>query len=96
VPLHHAPDGDERAAGAGRLQPAGFHDGVDGLALRRVDEAAGVDDDDLGVLEVRRVLDAAVDETRQVALGVDRVLVAAEGDEADLQGRPTSCGGDTT
>ena len=65
------------------LQTAGLDHRVDRLLLGRVDEAAGVDDDDLGVARSLTVLGAASDELREVALAVDGVLVAAEGDEAD-------------
>ena len=61
-----------------------LEDGVDGLLLGGVDEAAGVDDEDLGVFGVGGELAAGVVEQAHHDLGVDEVLGAAEGDEADL------------
>ena len=82
--LHHAPDGDDGLARAVFLQPAGLDQRVDGLFLGRVDEAAGVDDDDLGVGEIGDRLGASSDEAREIPLAVDGVLVAAQCDEADF------------
>ena len=59
-----------------------LEDGVDGLLLGGVDEAAGVDDDDLGVFGAGGELGAAVVEHAHHDLGVDEVFGAAEGDEA--------------
>ena len=59
-----------------------LEDGVDGLLLGGVDEAAGVDDDDLGVFGVGGELGAVVVEDAHHDLGVDEVFGAAEGDEA--------------
>jgi hypothetical protein len=84
VPLHHAADGDDGAALARFLVASRFDNRVDRLLLRRVDEAAGVDEDDVGVGQVGGVRRAAVGQLGEVALGVDGVLVAAERDEADL------------
>jgi len=61
-----------------------LEDGVDGLLLGGVDEAAGVDDEDFGVLGVGSELAACMVEQAHHDLGVDEVLGAAEGDEADL------------
>jgi hypothetical protein len=90
VPLHHAADPDDRTAGAALLESARLHQGVDGLPLRGVDEAARVHHDHLGVAEVVGVVRAVRGELGEVALAVDRVLVAAEGDEADLHDAPGS------
>jgi hypothetical protein len=59
-----------------------LEDGVDGLLLGGVDEAAGVDDDDLGVFGARGELGSVVVEEAHHDLGVDEVFGAAEGDEA--------------
>ena len=61
-----------------------LEDGVDGLLLGGVDEAAGVDDDDLGVFGAGGEFGAVVMEQAHHDLGVDEVFGAAEGDEADL------------
>jgi hypothetical protein len=61
-----------------------LEDGVDGLLLGGVDEAAGVDDDDLGVFGSGCELGSVVVEQAHHDLGVDEVFGAAEGDEAYL------------
>ena len=61
-----------------------LEDGVDGLLLGGVDEAAGVDDDDLGVFGAGGELGSVVVEEAHHDLGVDEVFGAAEGDEAYL------------
>jgi hypothetical protein len=52
-------------------------------ATARVDEAAGVDDDEVGALVGRRDLVALGAQLGEDALGVDQRLRAAEADEAD-------------
>ncbi len=47
----------------------------------RFDEAAGVDDDDVGAVGVRREHEAVLGELAEHALGIDEVLRAAEADE---------------
>ena len=59
-----------------------LEDGVDGLLLGGVDEAAGVDDDDLGVFGAGGELGPVVVEQAHHDLGVDEVFGAAEGDES--------------
>ena len=59
-----------------------LEDGVDGLLLGGVDEAAGVDDDDLGVFGAGGELGSVVVEEAHHDLGVDEVFGAAERDEA--------------
>src|SRR5687768_2293422 len=92
VPLHHAPDGDDRLAGAVLLETAGLNQRIDRLLLRRINEAAGVDDDDLGGPQIADVLGTAPDEAREVALAVDGILVATQGDESDSHPEKTSRG----
>ena len=53
---------------------------------RGVDEAAGVDDDEVRAVVVRRGGVALGAQLREDALRVDQRLGAAEGDEADLRG----------
>ena len=85
VPLHHAPETHDRAARASVLETTGLDERVDGFLLCRVDEAAGVDDDNLGLFEVRREFGTAIGKLSDVALAIDGVLVAAEGEERELQ-----------
>src|SRR5688572_19835439 len=77
VALDHAADGDDRLTGAVLLEATGFDQRIDGLFLRRIDEPAGIDDDDLGGRKIADVLSAASHEAREIALAVDGVLVAA-------------------
>ena len=79
--------GDDEALGFAAifaLVPGHLEDGVDGLLLGGVDEAAGVDDEDLGVLGAGSELAAGAVKQAHHDFGVDQVLGAAEGDEADL------------
>jgi len=85
VTLHHAADADYRAAGAALLEPARFDERVNGLFLRGVNEAAGVDDDDFRLGEIGRELGAAVRQLCDVAFAIDGILVAAECEEGELQ-----------
>jgi hypothetical protein len=57
-------------------------DSVDGLLLGGVDEAAGVDDDDLGVFGSGGEFGSVVMEEAHHDLGVDEVFGASERDEA--------------
>jgi len=84
VTLDHAADRDHRLRPARLLQAPGFDDGVDALLLRGVDEAAGVHEDDVGVLGPVSGLGAPVGELREIPLGVDRILVTPEGDDGNL------------
>jgi hypothetical protein len=61
-----------------------FEDRVDRLLFGRVDEAAGVNDDDLGVFSIRRQFGSIVVEQPHHHLGVNEVLRAAKGDKAHL------------
>ena len=61
-----------------------LEDGIDGLLLGGVDEAAGVDDDDLGVFSLGGEFGSVVVEHAHHDLGVDEVFGAAERDEADF------------
>src|SRR4051812_19668930 len=68
VALHHAADADHGAAASGFLEPSRLDQRVDRFLLGRVDESAGVDDDDLGFVDVGRELRAIVRELSDVAL----------------------------
>ena len=82
--LHHAA-ADDQALDPFSLALGDLQDGVDRLFLRRVDEAAGVDDDDFSFADLGRELRAVVRELGDVTLTVDRVLVAAEGKKREFQ-----------
>jgi hypothetical protein len=79
VPLHHAADRDQRLAGAVGLELPGLHDRVDRLLLGRVDEAARVHQDHLGLGHVARRGGPVGDELGEVALGVDRCSCRTRG-----------------
>src|SRR5205085_6303445 len=65
-----------------------LEDRVDRFLFRSVDEAARVDDDDVGLVEVVRDRDVGVTlKLSKHDLGIDEILRAAEGDHADALGR---------
>ena len=64
-----------------------LEDGIDGLLLGGIDEAAGVDDDNLGVFSARRQLGSVVVQHAHHHLGVDEILGAAERDEPYFRAR---------
>ncbi len=86
VALDHAPHGHHCLTTTVGLASSRLDERLDRLLLRRVDEPARVDDDDVGVIERRRELGAVAEELREVALAVDGILVAAKSDETDLHG----------
>ena len=63
-----------------------LEDGVDRFLLGRVDEGAGVDDEDIGGFGVGGDARAGAVEQAHHDLAVDEVFGAAEADEADAQG----------
>ena len=87
VALDQAADGDDRFHAALRLEARGRQDRIDRLLLGGVDESAGVDEDHVGVWEVRGHDRAVPHEVAHQALGVDGRLVAAERDDAELHPR---------
>ena len=95
IALDEAAGDDEalRAAAVGDLVLHHLEDGVHGLLLGGIDEGAGVDDDDVGVGGGLGQRGAVVVDQAHHDLGVDEVLGAAEGDEADLGGGGRRRGG---
>ena len=75
------------AAGDDHLAVLGqrFADRVERLGDRGVDEAAGVDDDEVGAVVVGRDRVALGAQLREDLLGIDERLRAAERDEADAR-----------
>jgi hypothetical protein len=69
------------------LEPRGFQHRIDGFLLRRVDETAGVDEDDIGARQVGRHDGAVAHELSYEPLRVHRRLVAAERNDAELHPR---------
>ena len=74
-------------ARAGGFVAGHFEDGVDGLLLGGVDEAAGVDDEDFGVFGAGGEARAGAVEQAHHDLGVDEVFGAAQGNKAHGRGR---------
>jgi hypothetical protein len=85
VALYHATDADDSFAPPFVLEAARLDECVDGFFFGGVDEPAGVDDDDIGVGHIGRILGAAVGQLGDIALAVDGVFVAPEGDHGDFQ-----------
>ena len=81
VALGQAPDGGDLDARSGRLDHL-----VDGLLLGRLDEAAGVDEDDVRVLALVAQRPPARRQAGGELLGVHLVARAAEGNQADGTG----------
>ncbi len=76
--------GDDQPAAGGLLPGGHLQNRVDRLLLGAVDEGAGVHDDDVGAVGVGRDLVAGLFSCAEHDLGIDEVLRAAEGNEADL------------
>ena len=62
-----------------------LQDGVDGFLLGGIDEAARIDDDDVGVGRVRRQLVARGGQLAHHDFGIDEVLGTAETDKSNFQ-----------
>ncbi len=81
VAFNHAADSDHGGGRSRFLQAPRGDDGVNRLLLGRVNEATGVYDDQLRRLGVVDLFGAVIEQLREIALGVDGVLVAAKRDE---------------
>ena len=77
VALDEAAGDDELFGRAGGFVAGHFEDGVDGFLLGGVDEGAGVDDEDLGLLRMGGEARAGAVEQAHHDLGVDEVFGAA-------------------
>ena len=84
IPLRHASGDHEPPALAGLLVLRHLQDGVDRFLLGLVDERARVDDEHIGFVGVTGKLMSCLLSEAQHHLGVDEVLGAAEGDQANL------------
>ena len=84
IALAEAAGHDQPLAGAGLLELRELENGVDRFLFRRIDERAGIDDEDVGFGRVRRQRVAALLREPHHHLGVDEVLRTAERDETDL------------
>ena len=86
IALDEASGDDELLGFAMRLMAGHLEDGVDRFLLGRVDEGAGVDDQDVGGFGVAGDARAGVVEQAHHDFAVDEVFGAAEADESDAQG----------
>ena len=86
VALDQAAGDDQALRAAGLLVLGHLEDGVDRFLLGGVDEAARVDDDDVGLLRVRRQLVAAGRELAHHDLGIDEILGTPQTDKTNFQG----------
>ena len=83
VPLGEAAGDDDGLEATLAFEVDHGADGVQGLLFGGLEEAAGVDDDDVGLLVVGAEVEPTLGEVAQEDLAVDEVLGAAEGDEGD-------------
>ena len=86
VALDEASGNDELLGFAVRLKTGHLEDGVDRFLLGRVDEGAGVDDQDVGGRWIVGDPRAGVVEQAHHDFAVDEVFGAAEAHESDAQG----------
>ena len=87
VALHQAADRHDRFDRRFLLELCRLQHRLDGLPLRRVDEPARVDEDDVGLGEVVGEAGAMPHQLPDQPLGVDGGFVAAEGDDAQFHPR---------
>ncbi len=87
IALHHASRHDQLLRAAGFFVLGHLENGVDGFLLGRIDEAAGVDYQHVGVARLWRELVAARGQMAHHDLGIDEVLGAAETYKSNFQGR---------
>ena len=62
-----------------------FENGVHRFLLRRLDEAAGVDDQDVGIVGARREFVAVARENAHHHLAIHEVFGASQADESDFR-----------
>ena len=85
--------GDDQLLGAADLLVLGhFENGVDGFLFCGIDEAAGVDDEDVGLIRMRRQLMPVRGELPHHDFAVHEILGTAQTDKADFQVRISSEG----
>jgi hypothetical protein len=62
----------------------GLKDGTDTLFLGRVDEAAGIDENDIGIIGLRGQLITVARGITEENFCVDQIFCAAKADQSDL------------
>ena len=85
VALDQASGDDQLLRAAEFLVFGHFEDGVHGFLLRGRDEAAGVDDEDVGFAGARRDFVAGARENAHHHLAIHEVLRASQADESDFR-----------
>ena len=85
VALHQAAGDDQLFGAADFLVLGHLQDGVDRFFLGGVDETAGVDDQDVGLVGMVRQLVASGDELTHHDFTIDEVFGTAQTDETDFQ-----------
>ena len=86
MPLHQAAGDDQLAGTANLLVFSHFEDGVDRFLLGGVDETAGVDHQDVGLVGLMRQLVASGDQLAHHDFAVDEILGATQTDKTDFHG----------
>ena len=86
IPLDQAARDDETLRFAGFLVLGHFEDGIDRFLLSGVDEAAGVDDNDVGLRGLRSQLMATRNELAHHDFAIDEIFWAAETYKSNFQG----------
>ncbi len=77
--------GDDQSLGAAEFLVFGhFQNGVDGFLLRRLDEAARIDDKDVRLARTRRDFVSRARENTHHHLAIHEVFRASEADESDF------------
>jgi hypothetical protein len=85
IALHQAAGDDELFGAADFLVLGHLQDSVDRLLFRRVDEAARVDHEHIGLIGMRGELVASGDELTHHDFTIDEVFGTAQTDETDFQ-----------
>ncbi len=86
VALDQASGDDQLLRAADFLVFGHFEDGIDGLLLSRIDEAAGVDHKHVGLVRMRRELVAARHKLAHHDLAIYQIFGTAQADKTDFQG----------
>jgi hypothetical protein len=64
---------------------SGFQNRIDAFFLRRVNERASIDDNNIGLRRFVRNFDAILQQRAEHDLSIDQILGAAQRDQADPQ-----------
>ena len=87
--MGHAACDDEALIGAAAMEAAiavGFENSGDALGFGRVDEGAGIDDEDVGFGGVGGEFHPGGAKVPEHDFGIDEIFCATEGDQTDFSG----------